>query len=255
MKSHEVSAETIDERFVPQSRLDVASVELDGELVVAAPGPGAHFDAHWLDHTATIVWETFDGVSTLGQLVDDMAAAFRADRTSVRDDVIGLARTLGRAGLLEGVAYEPPPSPRPARPVGLPVGTPVPAFAAHDLDGVRVTSADLGGSRYCVVNWSPTCGFCSNIATELAGLVPALDARGVALVLVATGDAAENRRLLDAHGLRCRVLLADDQIELFDGLGTPCAYMVAAGGRIEDDLAYGAGEVPELLKRVASVRE
>ena len=62
----ELTADDIDETFVPRPRGDVSFVEVDNELVVAAPtGPFAS-DAHWLDRTASIVWNAFDGVTPLG---------------------------------------------------------------------------------------------------------------------------------------------------------------------------------------------
>src|SRR5262245_23054163 len=97
-----VSAEAIDEAFVPRRAASVSFVELDNELVVAVERPGTHeFDAHWLDRSASIVWSCFDGVTSLHALIDDLHDAFGTDRDVVRDDVIALTRTLGRAGLLE----------------------------------------------------------------------------------------------------------------------------------------------------------
>ena len=257
----ELAADDIDETFVPRPRAEVSFVEVDDELVVAAPvGPFAS-DAHWLDRTASIVWNAFDGVTSLGELVDDLAAAFGADRDLVRDDVLELTRTLGRAGLLDGVAYVAPAAVHPLRPEGLPVGTALPAFTRRDLDGAFVRNEDLTGARWCVVNWSPSCGYCVNIAAELAELVPALADVGVALVLFATGPADENRQLLAHAGLRARVLLdgrpprsnprstppnrrRHGEAGLFTGIGTPSAYLVDAEGAVATELAYGAVECP-----------
>ena len=235
-------------------------VEVDNELVVAAPtGPFAS-DAHWLDRTASVVWNAFDGATPLGALIDEIAAAFHADRDVVRDDVLDLTRTLGRAGLLEGVAYVAPAAVHPLRPEGLPVGTALPAFTRRDLDGVVVRNQDLAGVQWCVVNWSPSCGYCVSIAAGLRELEPALAEAGVALILFATGAADDNRLLLDRAGLRARVLLetppapvepeSDGEAGLFTGIGTPSAYMVDAGGAVATELAYGAVEVPALLRDV-----
>ncbi len=168
----------IDEAFVPRPRGDVSFVELDNELVVAAPAGPFASDAHWLDRTASVVWNAFDGVTPLGVLVDELAAAFGADRDVVRDDVLELTRTLGRAGLLDGVAYVAPAVAHPLRPDGLPAGTALPAFTRRDLDGAVVRNEDLAGARWCAVNWSPSCGYCVNIAAELAEMVPGLDGHG-----------------------------------------------------------------------------
>ena len=192
---------------MPRPRADVSFVEVDNELVVAAPAGPSASDAHWLDRTASIVWNAFDGVTPLGELVDELADAFGADRDVVRDDVLELTRTLGRAGLLDGVAYVAPVAAHPLRPEGLPVGTALPAFTRRDLDGAVVRNADLAGARWCVVNWSPSCGYCVNIAAELAELVPALEAAGVALVLFATGSGRREPPALRRRRARARVLL------------------------------------------------
>jgi hypothetical protein len=243
-------AESIDEQFVPRWRHEISYVEVDDELVLAAPADGARYDAHWLDRTASVVWQTFDGVTPLGELIDDLADAFATDRGIVRDDVLELTRTLGRAGVLDGVAAAPPVSAHALRPAGLAIGTEVPHFTGHDLDGRAVSSRDLAGAPHCLVHWSPRCGFCSRIASELSALVPELKTAGIELVLVSDDDATSNRELLASTGLRCRVVLEDPdagEIELFAGLGTPCAYFADAG-TIASELAYGAVEVPALLR-------
>jgi thiol-disulfide isomerase/thioredoxin len=264
----ELTAGDIDETFVARPRGDVSFVEVDNELVIAAPAGPFASDAHWLDRTASIVWRGFDGVTPLSALVDELAAAFGADRDVVRDDVLELTRALGRAGLLDGVAYVAPAAANPLRPEGLPVGTALPAFTRRDLEGVVVRNEDLAGAPSCVVNWSPSCGHCVNIAAELSELEPALTAAGVALVLFATGTEDENRQLLDHAGLRARVLLgaspvsvepeietADDNADdaeagLFTGIGTPSAYIVDGAGAVATELAYGAVEVPALLREL-----
>jgi hypothetical protein len=97
----ELTADDIGETFVPRPRGDVSFVEVDNELVVAAPAGPFASDAHWLDRTASVVWQAFDGVTSVGSLVDELAAALVPIVTS-RDDVLELRRTLGRAGLLDG---------------------------------------------------------------------------------------------------------------------------------------------------------
>jgi peroxiredoxin len=262
----DMQADEIGETFVPRRRAGVSFVEVDDELVVAAAVGPSVTDAHWLDRTASIVWSAFDGTTPLGELVDELAAAFGADRDIVRDDVIELTRTLGRAGLLHGIAYVAPAAVHPLRPDGLPVGTALPAFTRRDLDGAVVCNEDLLGASCCIVNWSPSCGYCVNVAAEIGALAPALEAAGVALILFATGSADENRRLLDRADLRARLLLDDDaeapnsggdadadgEVGLFTGIGTPSAYLVDAAGAVAAELAYGAVEVPDLLRDLAA---
>ena len=133
-----------------------------------------------------------------------------------------LTQNIGRAGLLEGVAYEPPSEPSFAWPTGVDVGEPIPPFKLPDADGVEVALADLAERSVLLVNWSPRCGFCTRIAPELAELQPQLQARGVEMVFITLGDVEENKPLLEEHGLQPRVLFGDGlEVEVFAGVGTP----------------------------------
>jgi thiol-disulfide isomerase/thioredoxin len=237
---------------VPARASQTSYVELDDEFVVAVERPDAQrFDAHWLDRTAAVVWSSFDGTTPLRQLIDDLAVAFGADRQVVRDDVLQLTRTLGRAGLLEGVAFEAPVLPAPTRPEGMPIGTSVPPFALEDLDGNAVTPATVFGNMQVLVNWSPTCGYCVRIAPDLARLTGALRGSDIELVLVTSGSVADNRRVLDDAGLDCTVWRGDS-FDLFDGLGTPTAYLVDEQGAIASELQLGANELPAFLEQLVA---
>jgi hypothetical protein len=245
-----VAAGAIDEQFVPRPNRTVSSVALDGELVLAAARPGlSGYDAHWLDRIASVVWSSFDSVTPLASIIDDCTDVFGADRDAVRDDVLALARTLGRAGLLDGVTYEPPAAAAPARAESAPIGTPVPPYAFPDLDGRTVTNDTMRGSPHVLVNWSARCGFCNRIAPELKELVPDLQAAGIEVVFLGSGSVADNAHVCDGAAPGARVLLRDGFV-LFDGLGTPAAYAVDADGNTASDLALGAGEVPALLRRL-----
>jgi hypothetical protein len=94
---------------------------------------------------------------------------FSADIAVVRDDIVN-PQNIRRAGLLEGVAYEPPSEPSFAWPTGG-RGEPIPPFRLPDADG-EVALADLTERSVLLVNWSPRCGFCTRIAPELAELQP-----------------------------------------------------------------------------------
>ena len=246
----------IDRFFVPRPRADIALVEVDGEAVIAATaGDDGRLLIHWLNPIGTIVWQCFDGAVSLDELIADLAGAFGADPDVVANDVVELSRALGRSGLLEGVTaqlssggtagdgYEPE---------GLPRGSEVPRFSRRDLDGHDVDLDDLRGRRLVLVNWSPSCGFCAAIAAELAALHADLRAHDTELVLLAFGSADDNRSLLGPARLTCTVLLqGDDAVDLFRGLGTPCAYLVDEHGAIASGLAVGANQVAALARRAA----
>ena len=243
------SAADIDGAFAPLPRSDVTAVVLEGEAVVLAEGASS---AHYLDELATLVWDTFDGEATIDELAEDFADVFGAEVAVVRDDIISLTQNIGRAGLLEGVAYEPPSEPSFAWPTGVDVGEPIPPFRLPDADGVEVALADLVERSVLLVNWSPRCGFCTRIAPELAALQPELRKRGVDLVFITLGDAEENRPLLEEHGLQPRLLLGDQgETEVFAGVGTPAAYLVDAEGRAASELTIGSDTVPLLARSAA----
>jgi hypothetical protein len=242
----------IDLSFVPRPRADVAIVEIDGESVLAATvGDDEELLTHWLNATGTIVWQCLDGVVSLDELIADLAAAFGTDAGVIGDDVMRLTRALGAVGLLEGVTAQLSMRfPADAAGVeGLPLEADVPPFSRPDLDGRDFTLESWRGRRLLLVNWSPTCGHCSRIAGELAELQPALDSHDVELVLLAYGTTAENRALLETAGLTCTLLLyGSEPVDLFRGLGTPCAYLVDERGAIASGLALGAIQVPALAR-------
>ena len=135
---------------------------------------------------------------------------------------------------------------------GLPLATSFPPFRLPDLHGEEVGLEDFE-TRVLLVHWSPECGFCKEIAADLARLQTDLRRRKTELVLVSYGSPESNRALMEAHGLDCSVLLQSDAetIEGFARMGTPVAYLVDEKGRIAKPVAVGAREVPELAEDVA----
>jgi peroxiredoxin len=244
----EVAADEIDGAFVPRKRHDVTEVFLEGEAVVLSEGRA---QAQYLDEIATLVWQTFDGSATIEELSNDFAAAFGAEVETVSADIVALAREAGRAGLLAGVAYEPPPAPSPF-PMGVAAGESIPPFELPDERGRMVSLEDLSGRQLLLVNWSPRCGFCLRIAPELGSLRSQLKERGVELVFLTIGEVDENQAIFEEAGLDETVLFVTEGIpEAFAGVGTPSAYLVDAEGRAASPLTIGADQVPSLARAAA----
>jgi peroxiredoxin len=139
---------------------------------------------------------------------------------------------------------------------GLPLATSFPPFRLADLRGEQVALEDLRGRRVLLVHWSPGCGFCRQIAGELAALQGDLRRRKTDLLLVSYGDVDSNRALLKEHRLDCTVLLQPEgaTIEGFARMGTPVAYLLDEKGRVAKPVAVGAETVPELAREAAGRR-
>jgi peroxiredoxin len=138
---------------------------------------------------------------------------------------------------------------------GLPLATAFPTFRLPDLEGREVGLENLE-TRVLLVHWSPECGFCREIADDLARHQQDLEKRRTELVLVSYGSAEGNRALLEAHGLHCPVLLQRDRetIAGFAHMGTPVAYLLDDKHRVAKPVAVGAREVPQLVEEAAGGR-
>jgi peroxiredoxin len=141
-------------------------------------------------------------------------------------------------------------------PGGLPVGTPAPDFELPDLAGVRHKLSDFGGRDLLLIFFNPKCGYCTRMAADLAALpLEGGNGRAIPLVLT-TGDADENRKLVEQHGIRCTVLLQEEMevASQYRAQGTPIGYRIDAAGRIASDLAVGAEPLLELAAAPLSRR-
>jgi peroxiredoxin len=139
---------------------------------------------------------------------------------------------------------------------GLLPATPFPPFHLPSLDDGEVGLEHLQGERVLLVHWSPDCGYCRQIAPDLADLQERLRERKTELVLVSYGSRETNTALVEEHGLNCRVLLQPEgaTIEGFAHMGTPVAYLLDEKGRIAKPVAVGARDVPELAAHAAGRR-
>ena len=85
----------------PCVRDDVVLVDLGEQGLVYDLRSGS---AHVLNATATALWPMFDGHVALRDLARDVAEVYGASRDAVGDQLVGLAKSLGRLGLLVGIA-------------------------------------------------------------------------------------------------------------------------------------------------------
>jgi peroxiredoxin len=132
----------------------------------------------------------------------------------------------------------------------LPLGTPAPEFELPSLEGVSHKLSSYRGRELLLIFFNPRCGFCTKMAADLAALpIEANGERPMALVIT-TGDADENRQLVERYGIRCPVLLQKEMevASQFHAQGTPMGYRIDREGRIASELAVGA----EPLLRLAA---
>ncbi|MCI0334266.1 MAG: peroxiredoxin family protein [Planctomycetes bacterium] len=133
---------------------------------------------------------------------------------------------------------------------GLPLGAVAPDFELPDLTGVRRKLSEFREQNVLLVFFNPQCGFCTRMAADLAALPTESDEQRAVPIVVTTGDAEENRALVERYGIRCLVLL-QQQMEVaakYGAQGTPMGYRIDAAGRIASELAVGA----EPLLRLAT---
>src|SRR6478735_11067787 len=250
-----VTPDDIDLGFVAHLVPDLEVATLGDERIVI----GGATQLVVLNPTAALIFQFLDGQATLGELVDDFTEVLGVDREVVETDVLSFARELGANGLLEGVEL-----PLPELPEGFDVNfEPLPPvepgdelddFTLVDLDGTERSLTDFRGKRVLLVNWSPGCGFCVKIASELASLQPLLTERDVELLLITLGDADTNRSLHEQHGLTAPTLLRDGtDVDPFRGTGTPAAYLLEADGTLAEAMVVGADQVPTVARDLAGL--
>jgi peroxiredoxin len=133
----------------------------------------------------------------------------------------------------------PEPQPAPAGPSGLPLGSPAPVFTLPDLDGAQKSLADFRGRRLLIVFFNPGCGFCTRMAPDLAALPT--EAPAVLPLVVTTGAAEDNRKLVTEYGIRCPVLLQQgmEVASQYQCNGTPMGYLIDEQGNIASEMGIG----------------
>jgi thiol-disulfide isomerase/thioredoxin len=203
---------------------------------------------HLLNSAATMVWQRFDGELDLATIAEDIARACAADPGVVKGDVLDLTRQLGRLGVFENVAgverVETTATPFEAGELG--------EFELPDLSGQLRSWAGFRGHSVLLVNWSPFCPYCREVAPQLGELKDSLERRGIELVFLTHGTSDQNQSLLasaDLAGvLALRRQASTDPLPL---LGTPAALMFAEDGSLTRPIAYGASDVADLAHRLA----
>jgi Coenzyme PQQ synthesis protein D (PqqD) len=129
----------VDGSFVAARGAGVKSAEVDDGVVLVDERSGRVLP---LNATGALVWECFDGVSSLAEIASDLSEGLGAPYEAVLADTVGLT-----AGFLEqGMVGEPGPPLLPTRPAGpaasMPIGATHTVSLAFDQCIVRVRSND-----------------------------------------------------------------------------------------------------------------
>lgn len=119
---------------------------------------------------------------------------------------------------------------------GLPIGSPVPVFAAQEVDGRAFTEAELGGSRTLVLFLGSSCQACDRFVFDLeAGATP--DLSDTKLVVVS--DADDAGAIAESAEVTVVLDVARSVADAFESNLVPQAFVVedgkvAASGRPND---------------------
>ncbi len=122
------------------------------------------------------------------------------------------------------------------------IGSQAPDFELPTLSGGDVTLGAFSGRKRVLIFFNPGCGYCGQMASDLATLpVDGRDGRPMPIV-ISGGDREANQRLVREHGIRALVLLqrGNEVGELYRTAGTPTGYLVDEEGRIASEMAIGA---------------
>ncbi len=133
---------------------------------------------------------------------------------------------------------------------GLKAGTPAPVFRLPDVHGQMISLEEYRGRRVLLVFTDPHCGPCDQIAADLVRLHRKHRDNGLAFLMVGRGDAEENRRKAEDHGIAFPVVL-QEKWKLSKEYGifsTPAAFLVGEDGVIQRNVAVGADAILELAR-------
>jgi peroxiredoxin len=154
-------------------------------------------------------------------------------------------------------AVPQPPRAAPAKValgIGLPVGTPAPAFELPRMTGEKRSLESLlgQGRDVMLVFSSPGCKACESIPSSLVKWAREL-AQSPNIVLISKGRPEDIRPKLKDFGTAQVLLQRESEVaELYDCISTPSAVLIGADGLIRSELATGGPAIKKLLSAVAN---
>ena len=136
---------------------------------------------------------------------------------------------------------------------GLPIGFAFPDFELPALPGGRVALSRWRGWPVLLILVDPRSPSSLEILPDLAGLSLEPPSNGLLPIVVTTGGLDENRRLFEAHGVRCPVLAdGESEVAILSGVAEmPAAYLIGPDGTTLNRLAVGPRDVRALIDGAA----
>ncbi len=159
-------------------------------------------------------------------------------------------RTLLRLEMLENQLIEEgllPPKPD-SKVGGVPPGSVLNDFSLPALSGGTMTLHQWRGSRVLLIFVHPDCSFSRELLAGIAALPdPVQDPK---IILISSGDAAANRRMMEEYRLPYPVLLQDNhEVQaLYNLRGTPTACLVDREGKTTTHAIVGVETILTRLR-------
>ena len=115
-------------------------------------------------------------------------------------------------------------------------------FAATDLDGSPVASADFADARVIMVNlWEPWCGPCVNEMPDLQQLYTKYQAQGFVILGVTTSPAADAKETVSRIGVTYPVVQGNAQFSDFETGYVPTTVFLDGEGHLLSAEPYVGG--------------
>jgi peroxiredoxin len=141
------------------------------------------------------------------------------------------------------------------QPTGLSLGSDAPAFELPDLAGEQRSLAQYRGQPVLLIFFNPACGFCRELAPQLAALTqnnsqPSTFNSQPLVLIISSGDAEANRSLFEQRKVSCPVLLQKESevAAAYQANGTPSGYLISAEGKLASSLTMGGDALLKLLE-------
>jgi peroxiredoxin len=142
-------------------------------------------------------------------------------------------------------------------PAGSREGDPAPAIEGVDLDGKKVTLADLKGKVVLISFWGSWCPPCRAEIPEHVDMREALRAKGFEVLSVNSGDSPKAARAFaEEHGIEYPIVIDDGISQKYRVSGFPTNLVVDRAGVIRDrSQGYSPAHLEEQRKLIEKLLE